>query len=95
MLIPQYTIRWMLAVTAVCAVIFSIAAAGVRGSQWAMGVSAGVLGLMAAFLVYGLVFCLLWAFSLLMGLFRSRMAGRGRTPFAGEPVDGDRKQGER
>ena len=38
-LIPQFSIRWLLLVTAVCAGVFSIFGLAVRGSHWAAGVS--------------------------------------------------------
>ena len=45
MLIPQFSIRSLLIVTTISAVFFSIVGMAVRGSTWAMGVSAGVVSL--------------------------------------------------
>ncbi|MFZ5829374.1 MAG: hypothetical protein ACOY3P_04770 [Planctomycetota bacterium] len=57
MLIPQFTIRWMLGLTAVAAVFFSIVALATRGHYWAVGVSAAVGTLVVLMLVYAAFFC--------------------------------------
>ena len=89
MLIPQYTIRWLLAVMAACAVVFSIFVLAVRGSPWARGVAQGVsvaiLSLVIVLLVHAFVFTLLWLFSVVTSRFFGRPAGFGRTPFVHDP----------
>jgi hypothetical protein len=65
MLIPQYTIRWLLGLMTVWAVVFSIFAMALRGSRPAMAVSAGILMLVTAFLVYVGLFVLAWMISAL------------------------------
>jgi hypothetical protein len=80
MLIPQFSIRWLLGVTAVCAVIFSIFASALQGAGWALGISAAVLALVTAMLVYAAMFALLWLFSLLVPSLRRPRRG-GRSPF--------------
>ncbi|NLY00578.1 MAG: hypothetical protein GXY83_31160 [Rhodopirellula sp.] len=79
MLIPQFSIRWLLAVTAVAAVIFSVVALGVRGEHWAASVSVGLLALAILVGFYGLLFFLVWLFSLAAG--RHARSG-GASPFA-------------
>jgi hypothetical protein len=79
MLIPQFSIRWLLAVTAVAAMIFSIVALGVRGQHWAVSVSIGLLALAILVGLYGLLFFLVWLFSLAVG--RQGRPG-GASPFA-------------
>lgn len=76
MLIPQFSIRWLLGVTALCAVAFSIVALAVRGQQWAIGVSAALLALVVLALVHAGLFCLVWVFAGLIG----------RSGKQGEPV---------
>jgi hypothetical protein len=63
MLIPQYTIRWMLGLMTVCAVVFSIFAAAMRGNQAAIGVSVAILALVVLLLVHAGMFGLVWLFS--------------------------------
>lgn len=64
-LIPQYSIRSMLAVTAVCAVLFSVFGAAAAGRRWALGVSIGLGSLVLMMAVYAAMFAFVWAFSLL------------------------------
>ncbi len=99
-LIPQYSIRWLLAATAVVAVAFSIVGAGYRGHLWATGVSAGMLALVILLVVCGALFALVWVVSVVTppswgsGLagkkspFKSRTSAEATSvsPFA--PLDG-------
>ena len=86
MLIPQYSIRWLLMLTAACAAVFSVFGLAVRGSPWAQGVSIAVVALVVVLLVHALLFTLLWVFSALAsGPLRSG-TGFGRSPFAGDPT---------
>ncbi|NUQ62690.1 MAG: hypothetical protein HUU20_09385 [Pirellulales bacterium] len=84
MLIPQFSIRWLFAITAVAAVIFSIVALGVRGNHWAAAVSAGLLALAVLVILYGLLFFIVWLFSVAM----ARRGPRGVSPFAPAPAAG-------
>jgi len=81
MLIPQFSLRWLLGLVAVCAVVFSIFGLAVRGHGWAGALSIAILGLVAAVLAYAVLFCLVWLYSLAM-----RAGGRkkawGRSPFS-------------
>jgi hypothetical protein len=80
MLIPQFSLRWILAVTAVCGFVSLIGAAAVRGAPWAAAVviSLGALGLILA--VHGLMFFVIWLLSLLSPL--RGPAVTGQSPFA-------------
>ncbi|MHC4398845.1 MAG: hypothetical protein ACYTG0_04115 [Planctomycetota bacterium] len=60
MFIPQYSIRWLLAVTVFCAVAFSIVGLAVRGSHWAAAVSIALASLVIVVLVYALMFAVAW-----------------------------------
>ena len=80
MLIPQFSIRWLLTLTAVSAVIFSIFGLAVRGSAWAAAVSIGIGSLVILALVYALLFGVVWVFSVIMSSL-----GRGRTGAAPSP----------
>ena len=79
MLIPQFSIRWLLAVTAVCAGIFSIFGLALRGSSWAAGVSIGIVSAVVLLLVYALTFAVVGLFSLLSFGSRRQTAGRAGT----------------
>ncbi len=81
MLIPQFSIRWLLGVTAVCAVFFSIVGLGVRGHAWAAAVSIGIGSLVILAVVYALLFALVWAFSVTLSSLGRGRAGAGQSPF--------------
>ena len=91
MLIPQFSIRWLLAVTALCAVVFSVFGMALRGHTWAAAVSVVVLSLVVVVWVYALLFAVAWFASLVIPeTVRGRSAGR--SPFAavepaGEPIE--------
>lgn len=78
MLVPQFTIRWLLALTAVLAGVFSIVGLAVRGREWAQGVSAGFVALVAGMVVYAALFALAWLAGEILGRLR-------KPPPAGSP----------
>jgi hypothetical protein len=63
MLIPQFSLRWLLTVTGMLAVVFLIFAQAAQGHGWAVGVSLAVCMLVAVMLVHGLLFFLVWVFA--------------------------------
>ena len=71
MLIPQFSLRFLLAVTTVAALVCLVISLAVQGHQWAAGVSIGLLALAVALALHGLLFFLVWLFSLL-SRFRSK-----------------------
>lgn len=81
MLIPQFTLRWLLGLMAVCAGIFSIFGLAVAGKGWAAALSIAILGLVAAVILYALLYLMVWPCSLAIGA-AARKAASGRAPFA-------------
>jgi hypothetical protein len=63
-IIPQYTIRWLLGLTIVWGMIFSIIAFAIRGHVWAVGVSVAIGSLVAFMLVCALLYFVVWICSL-------------------------------
>jgi hypothetical protein len=63
-LLPQFSIRLMLGVTALAAGLFSIVGLAVRGHGWAVGVSMGLASLVIMLGTGAGLFGLLWVFSL-------------------------------
>ncbi len=84
MLIPQFTIRWLLGVTAVLAVMFTIVGLAVRGSAWAQGISAAFAALTVAMLVYALLFAVVWLLAEAKAALGKRETGQ--SPFRPEPA---------
>ena len=85
MLIPQYTIRRLLAITAGCAVAFSLFGLAVQGKAWAIGVSVGIAVVAIAFLAQAGAFAAVWLFSVITASARNRRGRAGGSPFAAHP----------
>ena len=100
MLIPQYTIRWLLTLTAACAVAFSIFGLAVQGSPWAQGVSIGIVSLVVVLSIHAFLFTLVWVVAPLVPVVfpsevreyltaicrsRWRQDVRGQSPFVEGP----------
>ncbi len=81
MLIPQFSLRWMFGLTTVCAVIFTILAAGLRGNSWAVGVSVGLLALVVMLSIHAGLFALTWSFAAVSGPLARAAKPEGRSPF--------------
>jgi hypothetical protein len=95
MLIPQFSIRWLLAVMTLAAIAFSIVGLAVRGSLWAVAVSTAIGSFVLLMLIYSLLFSVVWVFSVaavpLGGAQRGRSPFRpqsGGSPFGPEPSGG-------
>lgn len=91
-LIPQFTLRWLLAITAACAVAFSVVALALRGYTWAGGVSIGLLALVVLATVYAGMFSLVWAASAVMAVLSTERPPR--SPFRPSPFAPARADGE-
>jgi hypothetical protein len=80
MLIPRFTIRWLLALMTVASVFFLVVSLAVQGKTWAIALSITVASLGAAFLMYAVFFGLAYAMASTGSAFRqSPVVG---TPFA-------------
>jgi hypothetical protein len=89
-LIPQFSIRWLFAVTAIVAMAFSVVGLAVRGSGWAVGVSFAMASLAILVLAYALMFAVVWVFSAVCGRFSIRRNRAGLSPFGA--LDGSANQ---
>jgi len=70
MLIPRFSIRFLLLLTAVCAVFFFVVTLAVQGSQWATAVSVAIAGFLLSMLLQATTFGVAWAISSFFGVFR-------------------------
>ena len=82
MLIPQFTIRRLLTITAVFAVIFFVGTFASRGQAWAVAVTATIGSLVLGFISYFGFFVVTWVFACVFGVFEKK---RPSSPFAGGP----------
>ena len=80
MLIPRFTLRWLMLLISVISVFCVIVAQAFRGHAWALGISLAVASLVLSFLLYGAFFCL----ACLLALMRraQRPAVAAASPFA-------------
>ena len=90
MFLPRYSLRWLLAITVVCALAFSVVALALRGMSWAVGVSAAIVAVVIALAVYGLVFGLIDAVSAFVPSQEIEVAVYEPSPEAPQPSDSSR-----
>lgn len=60
MLIPQFSLKSVLLIMAVLAVVSLIATQSLQGSYWALGVSMVMASLVASLAVYAALFFIVW-----------------------------------
>ena len=82
MLIPRYTIRWLLGLTTFCAAGSLVLAAAVRGEAWAIGVAVGLGSLVLLALLHMGAFLMAWSISRIGSVSTSQRATAGASPFA-------------
>jgi hypothetical protein len=66
MILPRYSLRVILVVTALCAVISLVVSQGLRGKPWAAAMSMGLLAVVATLVLGALAFGLIWAVTVLL-----------------------------
>lgn len=79
MLIPRFSLRWLLTVTTVCGVLALIFSQAVNGSAWAVGFCWALAALTVNFLLFVAVFLVAWGG---LQLIVMRRAKRTASPFA-------------
>ena len=85
MLIPQFSLRWLLGVMTGCAVVFSVVGLGVRGHVWAAGISIGIGSLVILGAIYALLFGMAWTFSAVTSGLGFGGSGSSGSPFQPQP----------
>lgn len=81
MLIPRFSIRWLLGLTTISAVVSLVLASAVRGRPWALGVMAGVWSLVIVALLFVGSFLGAWFVAQVRGVL-SAPTGSGENPFS-------------
>jgi hypothetical protein len=84
MLIPRFTLRWLLGLTTISALVSLVLSFAVRGQPWALGITAGLWCLAIVFVFYVSAFLAAWLIANTKSAFRvSPPAGsQGDNPFA-------------
>jgi len=62
-LVPRFTIRTLLAILTVCAIVFVMVGTAYRGQYWAWGVTIGLVSLIVTALVHAAWFGIVWVFA--------------------------------
>ncbi len=79
MLIPQFSLRWLLSLVTGCSLAFLVVSFAVRGHIWAVGASIGLLSLVVVALLHGFTFFLVWLFATLTTRRKVRNTSRKAT----------------
>jgi len=79
MIIPQFSLRWLLGLTALCGGVSLVLAFANRGQNWALGTSAALGSIFFLFLLYE------GAFSVATLITHGRKAIFGRAPVGDSP----------
>lgn len=83
MLIPRYSLRWLLGLTTVSAGVSLVLSYAVRGHAWAIGITAGLWTFVAVAVLFVAAFLCAW---LIDQFAASRQTTRGgRSPFGPQP----------
>lgn len=80
MLVPQFTLRWILGLTLGVILLSLLAQQAYGGALWAFGVLAALGAVVALFILMAALFLVAWALSVLIGLAGPRHPGQ--SPFA-------------
>jgi len=85
MLIPRYSLRWLLGLTTFSAGVSLVLSYAVRGHAWAIGISAGLWSLVVVAIAYVITFLAAWLVVQVVVVTRSGSRdGSGASPFAAE-----------
>ena len=84
MILPQFSLRWLLGVTSRCAVFFFVVHRAIAGSHWALVLSYALSSLLVVMAVHALMFFGVWLFSLAIE-FRLRRMPAPKSPFRLDP----------
>lgn len=84
MVFPQFSLRWLLAVTAACGGFFVVLAQAYAGKQWALAVCVAAVSLAVVAVIHAVLFAGVWLLSLVSPP-AGRPLGVGVSPFAAMP----------
>lgn len=85
MLIPRFSIRWLLALITFSAGVSLVLSYAIRGQDWALGAAAALGCLAIVMALFALTFLLAWAFAQLETTMFRPTGGSGASPFASDP----------
>ena len=80
-LIPRFSLRWMLGLMAGCSVVSLLFSFGLRGVPWAAGLSLAIILICGCFLTYALFFAAAYGVGRVL---RASVPSPPRSPFASD-----------
>ncbi len=80
MLIPRFTIRYILIVMTLCGLFFLVVSLAIQGKTWAIAASLSGASVVVTFLLYAAFFGFAYVLASIFGVFRQRPTGG--SPFA-------------
>src|SRR5262245_3850678 len=86
MLIPRFTLRWLLGLTTLCPGVSLVLASPVRGETWALGVPAAIGGLLMLTALHVGTFGIAWLWSRVERAVFDPSDPDGVSPFAESPA---------
>ena len=84
MIIPRYSLRWLLALLTVCGGLSMILAYAVRGQPWAIGATVGIAALSVMVALHAAAFSVAWLLTQFAYMFtggNSTKDAGGQSPF--------------
>lgn len=87
MVIPRFSIRWLLGLTAVCGAISLVLSYAARGEPWGIGATVGLASFVLLFVLHAVAFCVAWLLSQIFAVTDVRSATDN--PFAQSPTLGN------
>ena len=85
MLIPRFTIRWLLGLMTVSSFFFLVVSFAYQRQLWAIAVSVAVASVVVVFLFYALAFLAAWVVASFAGFSRTKTQIRSPFASAGPP----------
>ena len=85
MIFPQFSLRWLLALTTLCAVFFFVVQRAIGGSHWALVLTYAVSSLLIVMAVHALMFFGVWLVSLVTGGRTKQVSVEAGSPFRLDP----------
>jgi hypothetical protein len=82
MLIPRFSIRWLLGLTTFSAGVSLVLAYAVRGQPWAIGIVAGLWAVVIVAVFYSSAFVLAWLLNQFLAVTFLKRHRAGDSPFA-------------
>src|SRR5437762_333948 len=89
MLIPRFSLRWLLGLTTLCAAVSLVLAAAIRRETWAIAMMAALASLVLVAILYVAAFLGAWLTAQALAIrLRRRAGGASDSPFATQKTTG-------